>query len=48
MEFSLAFPMEFEVFDEFQDLLLLGQNLDKKVRAKIQYHSTEEKVNLKA
>jgi len=26
------------VFDEFQDLLLLGQDLDKKMRAKIQYH----------
>ncbi len=28
------------VFDEFQDLLLLGQNLDKKMRAKIQYHKS--------
>jgi len=28
------------VFDEFQDLLLLGQDLDKKMRAKIQYHKS--------
>jgi len=28
------------IFDEFQDLLLLGQALDKKMRAKIQYHKS--------
>lgn len=28
------------IFDEFQDLLLLGQDLDKKMRAKIQYHKS--------